>query len=65
MNALKKKLIVVATQAMQGRKCDCNCHYGEEDAEKLVTAITPVLMETLTRDVEAAVKSTLTADLEG
>jgi len=54
MTAFKQKLVTAVVGAMAGRKCDCegcNCHYGEADAEKLVSAIAPIVADECAKEV--------------
>ncbi len=61
----RKRLIEAAATAMQGHKCDCegcDCHYAVEDAEKLVTAIGPVMIAECTKAVHDDLVSRLTGE---
>lgn len=63
---LKEKMISAAEVAMAGRKCNCpgcNCHYGKEDAEKLVAALAPIIVKECTIAAQHAVHDDLLAKL--
>lgn len=58
----RNSLILAVTRVMKGRKCDCvgcNCHYGKADAEKLVDAIAPIIVEECTKSVHDDLKTRL------
>lgn len=56
----REAMIKAVLKVMKGRKCDCEgckCHYGQEDAVKLVDAVGPVIVKEYASVLQEDVKT--------